>query len=664
VVASAVVAMAWLAVVSTAGAQPAAKAKTSARYAPTADERARIGSETKALADAVAALAGSATPDDRADVEVFHRAAVRALRPGGMFDRKDVAAALRLLERGRERARQLARGARPWAEARGPVARGFVSGVDGSVQPYAVVVPEGLELRRDRPARLDVVLHGRNATLSEVRFLAAHDGKPAPAGSEGKITLHVFGRGNNAYRWAGETDVFEAIDAVRRNYPIDDRRVVLRGFSMGGAGAWHLGLHHPGRWASVEAGAGFTETKTYAKLGDIPEVQQKALHIYDAVDYALNAYDVPIAGYGGEIDPQLRASTNIVEALKSLGFSLRTEGLVTRGEDLDFLRLVGPQTAHKVEPASARRLSAFHDAHAGAGADRDPKRLRFATYTLKYPKVAWLTVGRLTEHYRRAEVDAEIEDRRVVVHRAENVNVLGLDRRIGDRAVIEGRELPLGRAAGGDSQIVYFQRSDGSWRVMDDDKSRVFEANAERGKRHGLQGPIDDAFTGPFLCVRGSGTPWSPAVARWADARLERFRDDWANYLHGEVRIKADTEVTPADVASYNLILFGDPGSNRLIADVLDGLPLAWTRASVTLAGQTYAAADHAPALIAPNPKNPRRYVVVNSGHTFGAADFEGTNARLFPRLGDFAVFRIDDRDATPLASGYFDEGWSLGVEK
>ena len=84
----------------------------------------------------------------------------------------------------------------------------------------------------------------------------------------GKITLHVFGRTNNAYRWAGEADVFEAIEAVKRNYPIDDRRIVLRGFSMGGAGAWHLGLHHPSLWSSVEAGAGFTETRHYAKLND------------------------------------------------------------------------------------------------------------------------------------------------------------------------------------------------------------------------------------------------------------------------------------------------------------------------------------------------------------------------------------------------------------
>ena len=202
-----------------------------------------------------------------------------------------------------ERAKALWPGRAPWAEAAGGVVRGYRSKVDGSVQPYAVIVPAGQG--PDDRLRLDVVLHGRDARLTEVRFFDAHDGKPAPADLPG-LVLHVFGRTNNAYRWAGEADVHEAIEAVKRNYRVDDRRVVLRGFSMGGAGAWHLGLHDPSRWSSVEAGAGFTETIHYAKLRDPSEVVRKGLHIYDAVDYAVNAFDVPIVGYGGENDPQAR----------------------------------------------------------------------------------------------------------------------------------------------------------------------------------------------------------------------------------------------------------------------------------------------------------------------------------------------------------------------
>ena len=178
---------------------------------------------------------------------------------------------------------------------------------------------------------------------------------------------------------------------------------------MGGAGAWHLGLHHPSPWAAVEAGAGFTETIKYARLDDLPEYQRTALHIYDAADYALNAFDVPIVGYGGEEDPQLRASENIVEALTGLGFGMTTEGLLTRGEGLDFLRVVGAGMGHKVDPASREIIDAFVDEHAAEGVDYDAAHVRFVTYTTKYNRAAWIEVPELIEHYRRATVDAEVD---------------------------------------------------------------------------------------------------------------------------------------------------------------------------------------------------------------------------------------------------------------
>ena len=61
--------------------------------------------------------------------------------------------------------------------------------------------------------------------------------------------------------------------------------------------------------------------------------------------------------------------------------------------------------------------------------------------------------------------------------------------------------------------------------------------------------------------------------------------------------------------------------------------------------------------LVSANPLNRLRYVVINSGHTFGAREFAGTNALLYPRLGDYAVIRIGEADEVK-AGGYFDERW------
>ncbi len=166
-----------------------------------------------------------------------------------------------------------------------------------------------------------------------------------------------------------------------------------------------------------------------------------------------------------------------------------------------------------------------------------------------------------------------------------------------------------------------------------------------------------------FLCVRGTGKAWHPATQRYADANLKRFQEEWDKFLRGDLPIKDDTEVTDEDFARKHLILFGDPASNSLIAHVLDSLPLKWTRENITLAGKTATAADHMPVLIYPSPLATGRYVVLNSGHTFHAADFRGTNALLYPRLGDYALLRLAPTEKEPLGTevvtaGLFDDFW------
>jgi hypothetical protein len=162
-----------------------------------------------------------------------------------------------------------------------------------------------------------------------------------------------------------------------------------------------------------------------------------------------------------------------------------------------------------------------------------------------------------------------------------------------------------------------------------------------------------------FLCIRPTGTPWNAATQEWATKTLETFSWNFAKWLRGDIRVKNDRDLAAGDIAAYNLILFGDPGSNSVIAKVLGKLPIKWTKAAITIGTETFGAADHIPVVIFPNPLNPKRYVVINSGHTFGEADFRGTNAWLYPRLGDYAVLKPNGDIVT---SGFFDEQWRLGV--
>ncbi|MGL4551468.1 MAG: hypothetical protein ACRC33_09800 [Gemmataceae bacterium] len=467
--------------------------------------------------------------------------------------------------------------------------------------------------------------------------------------------MDIYGRGNNAYRWAGETDVWEAIGAVWKSCPIDDGRVVLRGFSMGGAGTWHLGLHHPGAWCAIGPGAGFTTTKGYVARLNVTPVQEKTLHIYDAVDYAENAFNVPVVAYSGEDDPQKKAADNIEASLRKIGIKMT--------------HLVSPKTGHTTPPAYQKLLAAEYAKYTHSGVNRSPKTVRFITHTLRYCFCHWVYIDALDEHYTPARVEAEKLAPGFTV-KTHNVRLLslrydGLESTKALKVVIDGQTLDAVPIAGEkDLRFVSLQKKAGKWAHWD----RTIRLSE---KLHRIQGPIDDAFMDSFLCVRGTGTPWNKAVDAYARADLDRFQREWSKYLRGDLRVKDDKDVTEDDIKNHALVLFGDPGSNSLLAKMLPKLPLTWTKDKLTWNGKTYDAATHVPAFIQPAPPNssgPVRYLVVNSGHTFHEDAFQGTNALLYPRLGDHALLRLTDPEkplaADVVAAGLFDEFWKFAPEK
>ena len=593
-------------------------------YQPTADELSQIRSK---FADLSQRLERHRLPDP--DIEIYRKAGEWILRyPEEFYTKAYAANALKVLEHGIARVQELERGEPSWRRQKGRIVRGYRSAVDGSVQPYALVIPDSYD--GSRPVRLDVVLHGRGATLNEVSFIAAHESAaPVPA-TQDFIQLEVYGRGNNAYRWAGEADVFEALAAVEKNYRIDPARIVLRGFSMGGAGAWHIGLHYPARWVAMEAGAGFTETRVYAKLKEIPLYQAATLHIYDAVDYSPNAVNLAVVGYGGEIDPQLQASVNIREELAREGFHFNREGLNWFTPDLRAIFLVGPQTPHRFHPESKKTSDEFLNRAVAQGRAEHPAKIHFITYTPRYDGSPWIKVEALERQYERAEVDADAAAIRTK-------NVARLELASSAAVSIDGKQLH-GRV---------FEKKNGAWSAAGKPGLR---------KRHGMQGPIDDAFLESFLCVRPTGKPLSAEAGAYATRKLDEFTKNFAKYFRADPRIKDDRDVTAADIEHSNLILFGDPGSNSVIARVLGKLPLRWTADAITLAGKKFSAADHVPVMIYPNPLHPDHYVVLNSGHTFGESDLRGTNALLYPRLGDYAVLKTADGSVE--TAGLFNEEW------
>lgn len=592
------------------------------------------------------------------DVMIYHEAVRYALQYNEFFKLEEVFKAKLLLQHGEERAKQLAEGKAPWTTATGLVVRGYVSKIDKSVQPYGLVIPPSFTPNTTHRWRLDAWFHGRGETLSEVNFLTDRETRNGEFTPRDTIVLHLYGRYCNANKFAGEVDLFEAMDKVKQQYRIDENRILVRGFSMGGASAWQFGTHYAGLWAAIAPGAGFSESAQFLKLKlDGPEAppwwEQKLFHLYDATDYAANLFNTPLVAYNGEIDGQKQAADMMEKAMDA--------------ESLRLLRIVGPKTGHSYHPDSKVEIDRILDAIAERGRDPYPRKIRFTTWTLAYNQMKWATVDSLGKHWERVRLNAEFVSGNSVIVETTNVTAFTLEMGAGgcplDLAgkpvvTIDGQKLTVVGPMSDRSWNVHFRKTGDKWATVD---SPII---AGLTKRHGLQGPIDDAFLDSFVFVTPTGTPIAPGVAKWVESEQQRAITEWRRHFRGDAQIRKDSEVTDADIAASNLILWGDPASNKILARIADKLPIKWTAESVIVGDKRFAAATHAPILIFPNPLNPKKYIVLNSGFTFREFDYLN-NARQIPKLPDYAVVDV----TTPpdfrypgkiVLAGFFNEAWEF----
>lgn len=592
------------------------------------------------------------------DVQIYHNAVRYALEFNEFYDVKELQVAKNLLKQGMERARQLDEGKPSWTSATGLVVRGYVSRIDGSVQPYGLVVPASYQPNTPHRFRLDAWFHGRGEKLTELSFIDGRQKSPGEFTPPNAFVLHLYGRYCNANKFAGEIDLLEALADVRKHYPIDEDRLVVRGFSMGGAACWQFAVHYAGLWAAAAPGAGFSETADFLKVFQRETIkptwyEQKLWHLYDCTDYAANLFNCPVVAYSGADDAQKQAADMMALAMAPEGLTLR--------------HVIGPKTGHRYHPQAKEEINARIDEIVAHGRDPVPRHVRFTTWTLRYHDMLWVKVDGLGKHWERARVDATISLPSTVEVKTQNVTHLTLEMPAGrcpldpavkPTVVLDGGQLQAAPVLSDRSWTARFQKDEHGWKAVDS-----FDDSGLR-KRHGLQGPIDDAFMDSFVMVRPTGIPLNDQVGKWATAEMNHAIDHWRRQFRGEARAMNDDSITDADIAAHNLVLWGDPSSNRILARIADKLPIRWTADKVQVGDQTYASAHHVPVLIYPNPLNAKRYVVVNSGFTFREYDYLN-NARQVPKLPDWAVIDVK----TPVTSrtpgsvvnaGFFGERWEV----
>ncbi len=191
-----------------------------------------------------------------------------------------------------------------------PQVRTFVSRIDGSVQPYTVVPAVNLSAApAEEPPGIILALHGAGVEHSK------HAATYQP-----KDWAHVVAPQNRrayGFDWEdwGAIDAMEALADAQSRYPHDPKKTYVTGHSMGGHGAWRLGVLHADRFAAVGPSAGWLSLWTYGgrmpAYEDPTRIEQMLLRAaspYDTMKMSRNLAATGVYVLHGDQDNQVGVS--------------------------------------------------------------------------------------------------------------------------------------------------------------------------------------------------------------------------------------------------------------------------------------------------------------------------------------------------------------------
>ena len=564
----------------------------------------------------------------------------------------------------------------------------YRSFVDGSVQPFSVLLPASFDPDKTYP--LILLLHGAQVT-GWGQNIISYDPK------DWAVQVAVHDRGNNRYRDIGEVDIDEVLAEVTRLYSIDPDRIYLSGHSMGGYGTWFQATHRPDLWASVSPQAGYTDFSLYTTSGGhdegLPqqEFQKRLFESWSPLLFAENLLHVPAYIVHGAKDDNVvvEHSRRMAKRLKDIGYDFvydeNPEGghwFGPRGKDYG-VEVVDKPPIWAFLRKTERRV-------------RAPRHVIFKTDTLHYRKAYWVEIDELDEANRFARIETKIKSPNKIEVTQSNITQFTL--RLDEGSVDAGRPIVVSingiKAFDGvlppSRRLALRRGSDGGYmqlldeadlRVADRDAAERFGRTAVRLAKTGaadgvvalppeplkkteqIYGPVADAFNHPFLFVVGTrGRTAKDAAMVEASRRAAEFQKrDWMARADGRVEIKTDSQVTPQDIATDNLVLFGNPAVNSLIGRVNDFLPVKFVGGAIA-AGRKIFTGEGTGAVVAfPNPLNRDRYVVVVGG--LGLKSMETAGRLRLSELPDYAIFNdssLAGERTRFAAAGFFDKYWRL----
>ena len=608
-----------------------------------------------------------------ADAAIFLKAVRYALDFNEWYDKKPedgVKKANALLDEAKKRIAALKEDKTPWMEGPGQKVLGFYSGIDASPQPYGVEIPEDVKIG-DEKIPMWVWLHGRGDTATDLHFVYSRlmAKKPGQFQPKGSIVIHPFGRYCNGWKSAGETDVFECRNDAADRFNVDENRIALAGFSMGGAGAWHIGAHYADQWACVHTGAGFVDVKRYQKLtpDKYPTPYEQTLwNIYDVPAYARNFLNVPLISYSGELDAQRDSADYMTEVLAKEG--------ITRPH------LIGPGMGHKYHPESIKEVQSWIEKALEKGRDPMPKKVVLQTRSQRYTKMFWVTLLQAEKPFEDTRIEAEIvDDGKRIEIKTTNVIALWLD---GDALKLNECSVSINGQAVREPRNYSSSPAEYSFTLFADKWSCVSDHEASKALMKGGGSSMEDGLLDSFTVVLPEKSSGNAKVDAWVKQESEHFIQRWRSLMRGDPIIQTSEQVLRYGFRGQTVVLWGTPESNPVMAQLLNApkqhwvlsdlkskIPCAWNAKTITVGTQTFDAANQVLVMAYPYGNRNKHQiwgsspsVILNTGLTFREAH-DKTNSLQNPKLPDWAILDITqpanaESAGKVIAADFFDSFW------
>lgn len=454
------------------------------------------------------------------------------------------------------------------AQAGAPQVRTFQSGIDGSVQRYAVA-PATAPPAEVPTVGIVLALHGPGEPCD--RFLKHY---------EPKRWAHVVcpeNRRPHGFDWEdwGARDALEALEAAQKALGGDPNRVSLTGHSMGGHGAWHLAATYPDRFAATAPSGGWISFKAYGGSLELPEqspiesMLERAASPSETLRLVRNLAPLRVFVLHGDRD----LATPVAQSRYMRSRLAEFHGDFTYREQAGGGDWWGPATCDHPEMMSMLESARRPAADAVDAIDFttiDPGRSS---------SMHWLSIQRQRRQLEPTRVTIQrMRDERLFVGTTDNASALSIAVEglppagpIGVR--LDGGQQVVARWPGEGGRVWLRRTSSGAWRLTDPPRS--VEKNPSR------YGGFKAAFDRNALLVYG--TAGSPQENQWARDKAIFDSETFWWRGNGSLEVIPDTAFSADLARGRNLVLYGSRDANRVWPRVLSSRQFDVRKGSVRL---------------------------------------------------------------------------------